>query len=481
MSLLVAKGGAWVFALRIVQRLFSLARLVILARILAPSDFGLLGIALMALAALETFSQTGFQQALVHKKGDIKPYLDSAWTILIIRGLILSVILFFSAPYVANFFSAPNAEHIIQVIGISFLVQAFTNIGVVFFEKELDFKKHFIYQVSGTLADFLVAVSAAILLRSVWALVFGILAGHFTRLVVSYLVHPYRPGLNFELSGIKELFGFGKWIFGSSVLVFFLAQGGNIVVGKILGTVALGYYTMAFRISNFPTTEYSAMIARVTFPAYVKIRENIPQLREAYLKVLQLSSFISIPIAGGIFILAPEFTTIFLGEKWLSIIPAMQVLAVYSMFASIVFPGPVFMAVGRPELRTKLQFLNLIIMAILIYPFTLKWGIFGTAIAVTSYVGITSIVAIAVVLNIIGSDYKKPLMIIVLPFFNTLVMITVIYLLKAFIVLDINIGWFLFLVGLGIWIYLFIANIFDRLFAYGGKKLIYDQFARLSR
>jgi len=183
------RGGFWVFLLRIIQQLFGLARLVIIARILSPNDFGLMGIALLAMATLETFSQTGFQQALIQKKEDIKSYLDAAWTVLIVRGFILFAILYLVAPYVAIFFNVPEAKPIIQVIGFSVLLQAVTNIGVIYFQKELEFNKQFIYQFAGTLADFIIAVSAVLILRNVWALVFGMLAGSAVRpKVMMYLL-----------------------------------------------------------------------------------------------------------------------------------------------------------------------------------------------------------------------------------------------------------------------------------------------------
>ncbi len=167
----VVRGGMWVFALRITSRLFQLARTIVIARLLAPSDFGVFGIALLAMSALSTFSQTGFNAALVQKKQDTKHYLDTAWTVQAIRGGVLALIAFAIAPYVAAFFDAPAAKRILQVIALSVLLQGFTNIGVVYFQKELQFHKQFIYQLSGTLADIGVAISAAFLLRSVWALV----------------------------------------------------------------------------------------------------------------------------------------------------------------------------------------------------------------------------------------------------------------------------------------------------------------------
>ena len=216
----VVVSGFWVFALRVVNRAFSFIRLIILARVLAPDDFGLMGIALLTMATLDTFSQTGFQAALIQKKEDINHYLNASWTVLILRGSILFAILYIIAPFAAHFFNAKEAEVIIRVIGLSFLIQAFTNIGVIYFQKELEFNKLFIYSFVGTLSDFVVAVSAALILKNVWALVFGSLAGSTTMCIMSYFIHPYRPKFDFHPGKAKELFGFGKWILGSNTVSY---------------------------------------------------------------------------------------------------------------------------------------------------------------------------------------------------------------------------------------------------------------------
>lgn len=377
------RGGFWVFSLRGIEQLFNIARLIILARILAPHDFGLLGIALLTMMTLETFSQTGFNQALIQKKKEIKPYLDSAWTVSILRGIILFAILYLIAPYAASFFEVPEAKLIIQVIGLSILFQAFTNIGVIYFQKELKFKKQFVYQLSGTLVDFIVAVSAALILQNVWALVFGMVAGNFVRCIGSYLIHSYRPHLSLDIKKIKELFGFGKWIMGSSILMFLITQGDDIFVGKLLGVTALAFYQMAYKISNISVTEVTYVISQVTFPAYSKLQDDLPKFRKAYFKVLQIIAFLSIPIAGLIFVLAPDFTKIFLGDKWIPIVSTMQLLAIFGAIRSLgATLGPVYSAKGRPDYPTKLNFMRLILIVIIIYPLTVQFGIFGTALTV---------------------------------------------------------------------------------------------------
>ena len=477
----VIRGGIWLFALKISEQILGLGRLVIMARILSPNDFGLFGVALLILGLLETSSETGFQAALIQKKGDIMPYLDSAWTVMIIRGITLFSILYLLAPYAAMFLEVPESKIIIQVIGISFLFQSITNIGIIYFQKELEFNKQYVYQLSGTVADFIVALSAVLILKNVWALVFGILAGSLARAIVSYIIHPYRPRLNFDLRKSLELFGFGKWILGSSILVFLINQGDDLFVGKVLGITALGFYQMAYRISNMPQTEYTSVITQVVFPAYSKLQDNLPQLRGSYLKVLKVSSLLSIPLGGGIMIFAPDITQIFLGEKWMPMVPALQVLAIHGLLRSVVFPGPVFMALGRPDLKTKLQLMGLFILAILIYPFAVQWGLVGVALALVVRVVLAGSTAIFIVLKMLRSSFLEPIKIISLPLINTFIMITVILTLKITILVEINFSSLMLLASVGLISYILITLLFDVLFNYGSTDLIREQFSALRK
>lgn len=465
------RGGFWVFSLRIVQQIFGLSRLVILARILAPHDFGLMGIALLTMATLETFSQTGFQQALIQKKVDIRPYLDSAWTVLILRGFVLFAILYLIAPYVAVFFNVPEAKPIIQVIGFSVFLQAFTNIGVIYFQKELEFNKEFIYQFAGTLADFIVAVSAVLILRNVWALVFGLLAGNAARCFVSYLIHPYRPHLSSDLGKAKELFGFGKWVLASSILVFLITQGDDIFVGKYLGVAALGFYQMAYRISNMPATEITHVISQVASPAYSKLQNNIPKLREAYLRVLQLTAFLSFPIAGLIFVLAPDFTQIFLGEKWMPMVPAMRVLVFAGLVRSIAATaGYIFYSVGRPKIDTRLQIIRLFVLAVLIYPFTVKWGILGTSFVVFLSIFISNIGFCFKAIKITECGVKNFAKMIIFPLISGILLILFILGLKS--IMGIGMWEFIVFTGMGILVYLITIYLSDKFFNYKIQVLI---------
>jgi len=379
----VIYGGFWVMSLRVMERLLKFARLVILARVLSPSDFGLLGIALITMSMLNTFSQTGFNAALIQKKQDTQNYLDVAWTVSVIRGILLALLIYFLAPLAGAFFNSPHSVIVIRVIGISFVLEAFTNVGVVYFIKEMNFNKQFIYSFSGTIVDFIVAVLFVFAFRNVWALVFGLLAGNTARLMMSYLVHSYRPRFLFDYEKAKGLFVFGKWIFAEHILVFLITQGDDMIVGRYLGGSTLGFYQMAYRISNLPASEITHVISNVTFPAYSKLQDNTTKLREGYLKVLRITAFFTIPLSGAIFIFATDFTKVFLGDKWSAMIPAMMVLSLAGLIRSLTaVTGPLYFARGTPHFAVTKQIFKFVVVLGSIFPLVIYWGITGAAISV---------------------------------------------------------------------------------------------------
>lgn len=379
----VVRSGFWVAFFKIIERGFRFIKTLIIARLLAPSDFGLFGIACLSLDILQTFTETGINAALIQKKEDIKDYLNTAWTIQIIRALVLSCIIFIFSPYIAKFFNNMEAAPLMRIIAINMLFSGFANIGVVYFEKEIEFGKKRLIRFVQLLVEFIVSLILAFILRNAWALVWGMLVGSIANCITSYIIHPYRPKLHLEIAKAKDLLHFGKWIFGSAILTFLITQGDDILVGKILGATALGFYTMAYAISNMPTTEITSVISQILFPAYSKIQNNKKRLSEVYYKTLALTLSISLPFSALIFSFSYDFTYLFLGNKWLLMVPTMMILAIQGAMRSYgATTGSLFQAVGKPKIGTKLQFLQLIVMGVIIYPLILKFGIFGAALSI---------------------------------------------------------------------------------------------------
>lgn len=473
------RAAVWTFALRAMGQVFYFTRLVVLARVLSPDDIGLMGFALLALTTLESFTQTGFFQAMVQKRGDVKEYLDTAWTINGLRGLVLCVLLVLSAPYVGMFFNTPAAVPIVRVIAISFLIGGWSSMGLMYFSKEMELNKRFYYELGGKLADFIVAIVAVLILRNVWALVFGLLAGEITRLVLSYCLHPYRPRFRFEWAKIRELSGFGKWIMASSFLFFILTNGDSIVVGRLLAASALGFYQMAYRIANAPTTEITYVIAQVAFPAYSKLQDNLLKLREAYLKVLQLTAFISIPLAMAIFVLAPEIVQIFLGQKWMPMVPVMQVLAVTGLIQSVSgTASAVINGVGKPRLNTIWQVVRLVVSGALIYPLAIRWGILGVSLAVGFGILVSSVGAFINAVRITGCGVKNFFKLVGFPLISGIMTALFVFALKA-IIHETGLGEFVLFAGLGILFYLAVVYLLDKLFGYKLRLLIRETWASL--
>jgi lipopolysaccharide exporter len=210
------QSALWVFSLRFVQILCELARLIIVARLLAPSQFGLFGIAILSYTVLEIFCETGFAATLIQKRENARAYLNTAWTLGVMRGAAIALVLFFTAPYISSFFKAPDALWVIRVIGAASVVRSLTNPAAVFFEKELRFDKYFRYQFLGGIADVAAAIAVSIYRPTVWALVFGFLCGHTVRCLMSYAVDPFRPAPELNLAKGRELWGFGRWVFAAS-------------------------------------------------------------------------------------------------------------------------------------------------------------------------------------------------------------------------------------------------------------------------
>lgn len=379
----VFRGGIWVFGFRISFLVFTFSRIVILARILAPGDFGSVGMALLVMSILEAFTQTGTLQALIQRKGDIRPYLDAAWTVSVLRGICLGGILFAAAPLAAGFFGAPEIVPLVRGYGIALFINGFINTGIVEFPKNLRFDRQALFHFGGQASNFIVVVGAAFVLRSVWAFVIADIASRIAYVVLSFRLHPYRPKWAWEPARIRELFRFGRWVTGSGALQFLATQGDDIFVGKVLGSTMLGFYQMAYKISNTPTTEVTEVIGQVMFPAYAKLQGDKGRVKEAFFKTFQITIVPAFILVALIFALGADIIRVLLGEKWLPMVPAMRILALAGTARAVMaMIGDLLFGVGRPRARTAWEFVRFAVMAAFLVPLTLKFGLAGASAAV---------------------------------------------------------------------------------------------------
>jgi len=359
-------------------------KLIILARLLSPTDFGIIGIAVLSVNVLNVFSETGVEAALIQRDKIARAELDTAWTLAVVRGFILFTLLFLSAGWIASYFDYKSLKPILRVMSVSFILGGFTNIGIVYFQKELNFQKKAILD---SIADISGAVSAIILalyIRNVWALVAGAIIWVTVKCLASYWLHPYRPKISWDWPVAKSLLNFGKHIFWVSLVTFIVTCGDDALVGKLMGVTMLGFYTMAYNIANIPVSSLTAIISKISFPAYSLLQKDPERLKEAFKKIFEIVLIILLPLTVLIILLAKDFTSIFLGDKWLSMVPVLRILCLLGLFRGLanVF-APIQLAVNRPNIQSRNKTLELILFLTLVYPFTSKWGLTGAAWAVT--------------------------------------------------------------------------------------------------
>lgn len=405
-----AKSGVWMGLMNVFSRGLEILMIIVLANLLDPADFGLMGIALLVLSGLRNLSDLGLNAAVIQQReSNVDGYLDTMWVIELLRGLVLAGILVALAPVIGSVFSEPRATLVVRVIALSPLLMAIRNPGIVYFKKRLNFHMEFFYQMSGSVSRFVVSVGWALVSPTVWALVAGLIASECLKMLVSHVAHSYRPGLSFSRERARELINYGKWITGNSILYFLYGEGDDVVVGWLLSSTALGFYQTAYRLSNAPATEISQVIGGVMFPAFSTLQDDIAALREAYYRTLQVTMLVATPLAVGIFAVAEVFVATFMGRAWLPMVPAMRILAVYGLLRALgKTMGPLWKAIDRPDYKTKLALIRVPLLALLIVPVTSAYGIEGTAgLIVGVYIFPILPLDVYLIVNSIEGSYRR--------------------------------------------------------------------------
>ena len=401
----VVRGGVWLVMGDVFNRAAGLVKLAVLGRLLAPHDFGLLGIAMVILNAIRYFTETGFNASLIQRAGDIRPYLNTAWTVQILRSTGVALTLALAAPLGAWFFDNSAATAVIRVVGIVTLINGFTNPSVVYLRKELDLRREVFWKMPGAVAGLAAAVVFGFWFRNVWALVISVIAAQAVETALSFRVVPYRPRMQLDWEKARELFRFGRWIFWFNIVGFFGLYTDSLATAKLLGATALGFYQVTAQLSTLPTTQIAMHLRGVMFPAFAQLQKS-RDLRRIFLKTLEALAWVVIPLGTFLSIFAKPIVWLVLGPKWMSITPVLQVLAwagVGTALASIA--NPLLMGIGVPNLAVRNSVLKVAILSCLIYPLAVRLGIFGVALALTSATLAATVYNFGLVVRVLEADW----------------------------------------------------------------------------
>jgi O-antigen/teichoic acid export membrane protein len=341
-----------------------------------------MAVAVITLLMLESFSRSGFNEALIQKKDDIDAYLDTAWIVEISRGLLTGALVLLGAPLIASFFKAPEAADVIRVMAASVVISGFTNPAVVRFDRQLDFRKVFAFVIGQRSVEVIVAIISGLILQNVWALVLGVLAGKLVRVGLSFRLTDRRPRVGFEADKARELFRFGKWVLGSYVVWYLTSELDDILLGRMLGLGALGLYRVAFTLSQAVLTDVAQTMNQVAFSAFSRIQEDAKRLGSGLAQSVHFVALIAVPMTLGLVVLGEDITRVLLGDKWLPMASALQVLALAGLSRALSAPAHMMLfGAGRPDIPTALSFVRLVIMASLLYPLINGYELVGAALA----------------------------------------------------------------------------------------------------
>ncbi len=374
----IVKGVSWMAGVRVTTRVLSFAKTIVIARILSPHDFGLFGIATLMLTFVEIFTETGVNIFLVQKKDSIDQYINTAWMVSIVRGILIAAVIALSSVFVSSFFHAPDSLPLLLFIALVPFARGFINPSIIKFQKELLFHKEFIYRTTLFLSETLISIALVITTHRVESLIIGLLISVLIEIFISFRLITPRPRFEFVKTHFIEVISYGKWITGSTIANYFYQHGDDIAVGRMLSTTSLGMYDMAYRLSLSPLNDIAEVITKVTFPVYVRMSDDRERLKKAFIKSTGAVLILTVPIGVVLFLFTREIVSLFLGTQWLAIIPVLKVLAIFGVIRAVsVFGMTFFLSIHKQHLFTIATLIGLAGLVVTIVPLVTHFGLLG--------------------------------------------------------------------------------------------------------
>jgi lipopolysaccharide exporter len=364
---LMLHGSFWMILLRWAIRLTGLVSTIFLARLLVPADFGIVAMATFVIGMLELLNQSGQKLAIIRHHAPDREDYDTAWTICVLAGTVIAILIFAAAPLAVIYFHEPRVEPVMQCLAFGSFLGGFENIGITCFRRELKFHRFFQYNVYRKVVSFLVTVGLAFAWRNYWALVAGIISSQIVGICLSFVMHPYRP--RFSLARLDQLWSFSTWTLVKVIGDYFNAQIDQIVVGGLSGSSAMGRYSVASDVASSPTKEITDPIVAALYPVMSRTRSDPVALRRLYLRTFGWSAIICFSAAIGTTLVAHDMIQLILGSRWSSIEPLLGWLALATGLLGLSSGAyTAFDAIGRPDLGARMQWTRLVILVIVLVP-----------------------------------------------------------------------------------------------------------------
>ena len=370
-------GVIWTVVDTFVLRGFSFLATIVLARWLGPEEFGLVGMIAVFIAIGTSITDSGLSNSLIRTKdADDK---DFSTVFILNLGLSAAVylLLFISAPYIADFFNQPILTNLVRVYCLSFIFSAFSAVQLARLNKNMQFKKITKLNVPGTLLGTLTGLLMGYYGYGVWSIVCMYLVTQLVQSISLWLSSSWRPSMEYSKEKAKYHYGFGYKLMLSGLLNTVFSNIYNIVIGKFYSAKELGFFERSKSFNRYPVTTITSVVSRVTFPLLSSLQDDKERIATVYKKLMRLTFFITAPLMFGAAAVAHPLFLLVLGKQWIEAVLYFQILCLAGMFYPIhAFNLNVFKVYGRSDLFLKLEIIKKIITTIgLIIGF--QFGIMG--------------------------------------------------------------------------------------------------------
>lgn len=379
-------GVKWTTFSSVTGAILQVIQLIILARLLDPTAFGLMAITAVVIGFAQAFLDMGISNAIIHQQEVSHTQLSTLYWINVLAGVMLFIIVSLCAPLIAAFYQEAALTKIIILVAVTFLIQPFGQQFVVLWQKELRFNDIAKIDIISKLLSLTTAVTFAYYGYGVYALVYGALAGTvFQTIQLVYKgLKEHRIALVFQLSEVTEFLNFGMYQMAEKTLNYFNSQIDTLLIGKLLGVEALGIYSVAKQIIMKPIQVINPIVSKVTFPIMAKIQHDTERLKDIYLKTINLLSSINFPIYLFIAITAPQLVVLMFGQQWMDAVIIVQILSIYGALRSIGNPiGALLLAKGKANWGFYWNLGLFFYVPIMVY-IASHWGLVGLSLGLVA-------------------------------------------------------------------------------------------------
>ncbi len=325
-------GLMWSFVENSVQQGTNFIIGIILARLLLPREFGLIGMITIFIAISQAFIDSGFSQALIRKKDCTQADYSTVFFFNLVVGIFFYLLLFFMAGHISSFYQEPQLKLIVQVLGIDLIINALTMIQFTQLTRRIDFKLQTHITILASLGSGLISIVMAFKGYGVWSLVARSIGQHTFNVISLWYWNGWKPSWLFDRRSFKELYAFGSKLFISGLVDSTFTNLYYLVIGRYFSAVELGYYTRADLFQSLPSKNLTKVIQRVSYPVLTSIQNDTARLKSAYEKLIRSTMLFSFVLMIGMAAVAKPLVVVLIGEKWLPAVIYLQLLCFVGMF-----------------------------------------------------------------------------------------------------------------------------------------------------